>query len=321
MYKCTVTAAAVLALLVYLAPANAQQSNQRQQSDHQQQQAQPQGAQHQQSRVYMGAMVEPNPAPGAKGATVRDVAPESPAAKAGLEKGDVITAIGDHHVGNFQDLRSALASHKAGDKVVLHIERNGQQKQINVTLQPRPAETERGEQRHFGRDAEQEYGQQGQPGARERNAFLGVQAGELTAEWINRNNVRVERGAVVMSVLPNSPAARAGLRMGDVITKFNGKQVTSADDLSRMVRDAGAGKGVELTVMRGQQERTVNAKLGTAPMGFAEGMPGRGPGAFRDQEFRYGDTGQIIQRLEEQVRQLEQRVRTLEESMKKDHNK
>src|SRR5262249_40867858 len=148
-----------------------------------------------------------------QGPAVRRVTPDSPAARAGLQEGDVITRVDGRQVDDPQTLLNVLAQHKPGDKLKFQVQRDGKEKSLDVTLGTRPA----------ARAGE------GLPGSRlprERpTAFLGVQAvpmEELTPRLKERLGISAENGLVVMEVLPDSPAAKAGLRHGDVITGVNG---------------------------------------------------------------------------------------------------
>jgi serine protease Do len=70
----------------------------------------------------------------------------------------------------------------------------------------------------------------------------------------------VKRGVLVSSVDINSPAARAGLKAGDVITAINGQAVDTPSDVRRALRDAGTGGTVDLRVTREHKELTLSAR-------------------------------------------------------------
>jgi S1-C subfamily serine protease len=96
------------------------------------------------------------------------------------------------------------------------------------------------------------------PGA----ARLGVVVQELgpqLAEYF-----RVKGGVLVASVTPESPAFRAGIKAGDVVTAVNGKAVGAPSELLQMIRDMKDGEEATLAVVRGGQAQTIKVKLGTA---------------------------------------------------------
>ncbi len=73
------------------------------------------------------------------------------------------------------------------------------------------------------------------------------------------------QGAVVMQVTANSPAEKAGLQMGDIITAVNGQAVDTDHPLNEVISQAKPGDTVELTVQRGTQKQTLKVTLGTNP--------------------------------------------------------
>jgi membrane-associated protease RseP (regulator of RpoE activity) len=111
---------------------------------------------------------------------------------------------------------------------------------------------------------------------------------------------------LVTEVVPETPAAKAGLESGDVITSVNGKAVSDPDMLRETIRASGVGKQVDLQVMRGGEKKEIKATLEEAPAEFGIGGPqgryGQGP-FLRDP----------LQALERRIEQLEKRVRELEQ--------
>jgi len=75
-----------------------------------------------------------------------------------------------------------------------------------------------------------------------------------------------EKEAVVDAITKNSPAARGGLQVGDLVLKVDGKSVKSAESLKKALRLKQPGDAVELTVRRGKKEETVKITLGFGPM-------------------------------------------------------
>jgi S1-C subfamily serine protease len=100
---------------------------------------------------------------------------------------------------------------------------------------------------------------------RVRHAFLGVGLAELSPEIAQRFSIDTEEGAIISSVEPATPAARAGLRPGDVIVAVDRKPVTSVEDVFAALRRAQPGDRISLTVLRGGTRRTVAVTLADAP--------------------------------------------------------
>jgi serine protease Do len=92
--------------------------------------------------------------------------------------------------------------------------------------------------------------------------WLGVQMQPLTPELAQGFGLEKASGALIAGVEARSPAARAGLTAGDIITAWNGKAVESSRELARMVADTKPGAMVDVGVWRAGRERTVSVKTG-----------------------------------------------------------
>jgi putative serine protease PepD len=92
-------------------------------------------------------------------------------------------------------------------------------------------------------------------GGKVQRAYLGV----------SNSDSQDNSGAVVQDVVPNGPAAKAGLRQGDKITAVNDKAILSSDDVSATVTALKPGQQAKLTVIRGGNRRTLTVELGTRP--------------------------------------------------------
>jgi serine protease Do len=172
-----------------------------------------------------------------KGALVTDVAPDGPAAKAGLERGDVVTSFNNVSVKDSTQLRSLVTESEPGTTVTLTILRDKRHRDIKVTLGEQPKE------------AGEFPGKSLAPG-RGDHALTGVAVEPLEREDLRRLNI--EGGVTVSGVEPESPADRAGLREGDVIREINRKPVRSVEDFERLVRGLSPKQGVLMLIMRGK---------------------------------------------------------------------
>jgi S1-C subfamily serine protease len=100
--------------------------------------------------------------------------------------------------------------------------------------------------------------------------YLGVQMATLTPELARQNNsdpnspfpVPEVNGVLVVRVLPNMPAAAAGIRRGDVITQIDGRPVTSADSLQNIVEGSQVGQVLQIKVQRGNQTKQLAVRTG-----------------------------------------------------------
>lgn len=99
-------------------------------------------------------------------------------------------------------------------------------------------------------------------GGKVRRGWLGVQVQRVTPDIAESLGADGTGGALVTSVSPDSPAASAGLRQGDVITGFNGDPLEQMRQLPRIVASTGIGSTVPMTLLRGGKEETVQVTIG-----------------------------------------------------------
>ncbi len=95
--------------------------------------------------------------------------------------------------------------------------------------------------------------------------WIGVQIQPVTAEIADSMGLKKASGALVSEPQPNSPAAKAGIASGDVITSVDGNPVNDARDLARRIGMMAPDASVKLTVLHDGQEKTVTMTLGTMP--------------------------------------------------------
>ncbi|MBV8092150.1 MAG: DegQ family serine endoprotease [Acetobacteraceae bacterium] len=160
-----------------------------------------------------------------RGALLAGVKPDSPAAKAGLQPGDVIESVNGQNVQNPRDLAVQVAAVKPGDTAKLDVVRNGEHRTIEVTVSSLPNE----QVAEGGAPQQDEEGQ----------ARVGLALAPLTPGVRDQFDVPPNvKGAVVAQVQPGSPAEQAGIQPGDVIIGIGTKSVSSPDDVVNAVRRA-----------------------------------------------------------------------------------
>ncbi len=150
------------------------------------------------------------------GALINSVQADSPAKKAGIERGDIITEVDGNRIKNHQDLPYFIAQIEPGSKVKLKGYRNGKSRNFFAKLVAREA-----------------TGQQ-LPTASEENR-LGIEVNNI-GNGI-RQQLGVESGVVVTQVEPGSPAQRAGIKRGDIISELNQRQIEDTDDFYKALED------------------------------------------------------------------------------------
>ncbi len=163
--------------------------------------------------------------PAEQGALVSDVQTATPGAKAGLQRGDVITELNGQAVTGPNDLRLKVATMSPGTTVHLKVDRSGQMRDINLTLGESPSGTNAGNT---------------PGGSAETSPMRGVQVQDLTSDILQQLNIPSgTKGVVVTDVADGSPAADVGLQRGDVIEQINHQNVTSVSDYQRIIERAG----------------------------------------------------------------------------------
>ena len=93
-------------------------------------------------------------------------------------------------------------------------------------------------------------------------AALGVQVISVDQTLAAQDNLSVDQGALIASVLPNSAAASAGLQAGDVIVQIDNNQITDTNSLGSVLATHNPGDSVAVHIYRGSQQKTINVKLG-----------------------------------------------------------
>ena len=183
-------------------------------------------------RGYIGASVQtltPELAEAMKlkgepsGALVGEVTPRSPAEKAGIKTGDVIATANGKKISDARELRLLIGSMAPGTKAQIEVNREGQKKTFDVELGEMPAGAAE-------ENAEASPEESAQP--EKATVFGGVAVADITEDIRNALNLSKDiKGAVIAEVDADSPAAKAGLREGDVIQEVNKQPVKNAKDL------------------------------------------------------------------------------------------
>ena len=158
------------------------------------------------------------------GALVNAVVPGGPADKAGLQAGDVITAIGDTKIREGHDLLRTVLRHGVGERLSLEVRRGDQIKRLNLVTGERPSE-----------DSPQASSQ----GARD-GGTLGLALEELTPTLRQRFRYQGEGQVFVRGVEPGSEADRAGLRPGDILLQADRTPIRSIADVRAALKDGEA---------------------------------------------------------------------------------
>jgi serine protease Do len=184
-----------------------------------------------------------------KGAVVKTVSPGGAAAKAGLEPGDVITAYNGKPVSSRDELVQMVVATKPGTSVPVRIVRDRAEKTVNVTVDELDLEAEGNlSSRNRERD---DTGQSTSTG-------FGLRLQNISPADARELKLESSRGALVADVDQGSPAARAGLRPGDVIVRVGREPIASATDAQRELAKVPSRGTAFLRVVRDGQETFVS---------------------------------------------------------------
>ena len=189
------------------------------------------------------------------GALVAAVTPDSPAARAGIKQGDVITGIDGQPVERLKDLTLGVANQPAGSRVALEVWRNGKTESLQTSIAQMP------------KDIAQASNESSSNGTRSQTGQLGLALAPLTPELRDRFNLdEGTKGVAVTAVRPGSAAAEIGLRPGDVVMKVNQTDVTAPRQLIHQIEVArkDGREAVLLLVARGDAQRFVALPVGKA---------------------------------------------------------
>jgi serine protease Do len=222
------------------------------------------------------------------GVVIEEVSEDSPAAKAGLKKGDVVVEFDGERVRSVRQFTRLVRETPAGRKIQTSVMRDGQK--VNLSVEPR----EGGSFSYFGdgdklnvlRDFAGDFPfgvpapakpappatpmppKPPLPAFPDFDTFvwrsgnsLGITVGDLSDQLAQYFGTK--DGVLVTSVADNSAAAKAGIKAGDVITSFNGTEVTSPSDLRRRLQGLQDGDEFTVGIVRDKKATTLKGKAET----------------------------------------------------------
>src|SRR5262249_47376048 len=188
--------------------------------------------------------------PVGKGAIVTNVMPDSPAAAAKLEAGDLVVKFDGKEIHGPRDLQGGVERLTAGKTYTMHVMRDGKELTVQVTAKEMPKD--------FSLASHSLVEERGGPQPQEVDKFgdLGIEIEAAKGDVLQKLGFKSDMtGVVVTSVADESPAAQAGIREGMVIEKVGSKKVTTPAEFKEAVHGASLEKGILLLVRtpRGSQ--------------------------------------------------------------------
>lgn len=203
-------------------------------------------------RAFLGVMSEKNE----KGAKITSVTKESAAAKAGLQKDDIITKVNDQSITDSEDLFETIRKFKPEDKVTISYLRDGQLKTTTAMLgKTMDMDVDFNFDDRLGRSFDFDM-----PELRELE--------KLNWNFSRKPRVGIEiqdtedgKGVQVTEVEDETPAQKAGLQEKDIITSINGKSVTSVDEIKAALKDLKEGDSIKAGITRSGKAQTIDIKI------------------------------------------------------------
>jgi S1-C subfamily serine protease len=233
----------------------------------------PQIAPFDQNRPMLGIRVEDSDT----GVVIREVVTDSPAAKAGLQGGDIVKKVDDHDVKTARAVVEAVVTHEVGDAITLEVERDGKTQTVSATLEASPA-----------------------------LQIPNVPFGNGFGLTYNAN----DKIWALQNLSEDSPLYQAGLRQGDIITKFDGKAYDPAE-LQAYIQGLKDVKEVIITVQRDGKDQEIKVPIEALNRFNIFGFSGP-DGQMFNMPFDFGPTMNGARLGVEFV--------TLDETVAKDHN-
>jgi serine protease Do len=171
----------------------------------------------------------------AGGILVSEVQQDSPASAAGIKRGDVIIELDGIVLDDVSDLRNRVALLSPESKAMLLIIRDGREKKIQVTIGEQPSD----------------FSKQGNNKSAKSLEEYGLTLQELTKELAERFDYEVESGLIVSNVEQGSPAAKAGMKPGQLVEEVNRTPVNNLNDLRSVLSEAEESDKILLRVRSG----------------------------------------------------------------------
>lgn len=189
-------------------------------------------------------------------AVVREVIPDSPAAKAGLQMGDVLLAVGDQATPTRAEFVARIQAAKVGDRLSIKIRRGGIEQLVVVKLGQRPDQVPGSPVATPTRPSRPQAPapvQEVPPAPAPQRGYLGLTVRET------------DGGVVVERVLPDGPAAKAGVREGEAVTSVGDLRIRNLEDLDAALRPATVGRTLAIGLRSDAGTRSVLVTLGKRP--------------------------------------------------------
>jgi serine protease Do len=220
-------------------------------------------------RAYLGIMLQDLNnelaqqfrVPVGRGVLVAEVQPESPAAKAKLESGDLIVAMNGQPVRSRPHLQGIVEQLQIGKTYPLGVIRDGKELKLDITLAEMPRELVR-----RAREEDADAAPEKKSDAPSKFDELGVEITDVTPDVLRQLGLQGGSGVLVSSVAVNTPAQNAGLREGTLIEKVGSKRVSSVTEFKDALKDVSLDTGIVLHARTPRETRFYVLKKDPKPL-------------------------------------------------------
>ena len=195
------------------------------------------------------------------GVKVTDITDESAAKKAGIKEGDIITKINDAKIENPDQLTEQIRKNKPGDKVTVTLLRDKKEQKVTAELGKWKGVGAYNLGQNFKMDIMPEYKELLTPKVRVAPGQSWAWSGSAPRLGLSVQDTDDGKGVKVLEVDGESNAAKAGLKENDIITHFNDKEVNSADEVAKMVRENKDKTSIKLKISRNGKTENVEVKM------------------------------------------------------------
>ena len=216
------------------------------------------------SRAFLGVTTEKPDKDGVEGAEIHEISKGSAAAKVGLKVGDIITRVDEITIDGPESLSAAIRKYKPESKVTLTLKREGKEQKMTVILGKAPMVTANNfykmpDMQHFNFDYSP--GLPGAPGAPRARAY-GYSYGTPKARLgIKAQDTEDGKGVKVLEVGDESAAEKAGIKEGDIITRFDGKEVNNATELAELARASKDKSSIKVSLTRDGKAQELDVRI------------------------------------------------------------
>jgi predicted metalloprotease with PDZ domain len=298
-----------------------------------------------QGRAWLGVGISASE--GEDGVNVVEVFEGSPAEAAGVKEGDVIISLDGQETKDAGAVTAFVGRHHPGDRVTLLLIRDGDKKTFEIVLGSRKSGfswiTEDDDEIEQEGEAEGEaevdiwlpelLHESLPEGVLEKRLvhirhvlegpWIGVSMNDLTPDLRRHFGAPEDSGALIARVTEDSPAARAGIKAGDVLVSVDGRAVKSPSDVSAAIRKKKAGDKVEMKLVRDRREITETVELAERPEGAMAIGPLRlkesgelGEQLRKAYKLREEELGKRIEALQKEMEALQARLDEMMERLR-----